>query len=296
MAVPLRDRRPVAVTVNVGLGLPICDSRHLLTWARRADLGPFSSVGLLDRLVYDNPETLIALAGVAAVTSRVRLLTEVLIGPLRNTALLAKECATLDQLSGGRLTLGLGVGQRADDFAAAGVALWQRGRLLDDQLRTLRRLWAGEGFNQRAGAIGPSPVQPGGPEILLGGSAPAALERVARQADGFLSWTAPAATEALFRSVEEAWAAAGRAGSPRLVGQLNVAVGTPDHIDRAREAMERYYAFLPDPAAHAASMLTSPHAIREAIKTFGDIGADEVMLYCWSDRLDQIDRFADLVA
>ena len=72
------------MTVKVGLGLPICDSRTLLTWARRADAGPFASVGLLDRLVYDNPETLIALAGVAAVTSRVRLLTEVLIGPPSN--------------------------------------------------------------------------------------------------------------------------------------------------------------------------------------------------------------------
>jgi alkanesulfonate monooxygenase SsuD/methylene tetrahydromethanopterin reductase-like flavin-dependent oxidoreductase (luciferase family) len=282
--------------VKIGLGLPICDSRTLMTWARRIDSGPFSSIGFLDRLVYHNPEALITLAGAAAVTNRARILTEVLIAPLRNTAVLAKECATLDQLSGGRLTLGLGAGVRADDFAAAGVAMSGRGRTLDGQLTTLRRLWAGEPFSAEAGPIGPPPVQPGGPEILIGGSARAALERVARHADGFLCAAAPAATGALFRSVEHFWAAAGRTGSPRLVAQLNVALGTPEQIDSSRAAMQRYYAFLPDPAAHAAEMLGSAGAIREAIMTFSDIGADEVMLYCWLDRVDQIDRFADLAA
>jgi alkanesulfonate monooxygenase SsuD/methylene tetrahydromethanopterin reductase-like flavin-dependent oxidoreductase (luciferase family) len=121
------------------------------------------------------------------------------------------------------------------------------------------------------------------------------LQRVARLADGFLSSGTPVATDSLFRSVEHRWAAAGRAGSPRLVAQLNVALGTPEEVDSARSAMERYYAFLPDPAAHAATMLGSPDAIVEAIKILRDIGADEVMLYCWSDRLHQVDRLAELV-
>jgi len=281
--------------LNIGVGLPIGDPPTLLTWARRIDSGPFSSIGCLDRLVYHNPDTLIMLAGAAAVTGRVRILTEVLVAPLRNTALLAKECATLDRLSGGRLTLGLGVGSRADDFAAAGVAMSRRGRILEDQLTTLRRLWVGEPFSAEAGAIGPAPRQAGGPEILLGGSTPAALERVARHADGFLSAAAPAATGSMFRSVEGFWASTGRTGSPRLVAQLNVALGTLEQIDSARAAMQRYYAFLPNPAARAGEMLGCADDILEAMKILGDSGADEVMLYCWSDRVEQLDRLADLV-
>jgi alkanesulfonate monooxygenase SsuD/methylene tetrahydromethanopterin reductase-like flavin-dependent oxidoreductase (luciferase family) len=88
--------------MNIGLGLPIDDPAELLTWARRADASPFRTLGLLDRLVYDNPEPLITLATLAGATSRIRVQTEVLLAPLHNTALLAKQTATLDRLSGGR--------------------------------------------------------------------------------------------------------------------------------------------------------------------------------------------------
>lgn len=105
----------------MGIGLPIGDPTTLLTWARRADAGPFSTLGLLDRLVYDNPEPLVALAVLAGATTRVRVQTEVLLAPLRDTALLAKQAATLDRMTGGRLTLGLGVGGRDDDHRVAGT-------------------------------------------------------------------------------------------------------------------------------------------------------------------------------
>ncbi len=127
--------------MSVGLGLPIGDPAQLVTWARRADATPFTTLALLDRLVYANPEPLITLATLAGATSRVRLQTEVLLAPLHHTPLLAKQAATLDLLSGGRFTLGIGIGGRDDDYLAAGVDIRTRGRRLDGQMAELRRLW-----------------------------------------------------------------------------------------------------------------------------------------------------------
>jgi alkanesulfonate monooxygenase SsuD/methylene tetrahydromethanopterin reductase-like flavin-dependent oxidoreductase (luciferase family) len=277
--------------MNVGLGLPITDPPSLPSWARRADAGPFSTLGLFDRLVYANPEPLVTLAAIAGATTRIRLQTEVLLGPLRETALLAKQTATLDLISGGRFTLGVGVGGRADDHLAAGTDLRTRGRRLDAQLATLRRVWSGEPYGQGAGPIGPAPAREGGPEVLIGAFAPAALERVARWGDGYLCASPLAMADGLFRSVERSWSAAGRTGRPRLVAQVNVALGPDSTIEDAREAMGAYYAFLDDPGR--VGLLTTPRQVHDAVTAFTDLGADEVMLYCWARDADQIDRLAD---
>ncbi|GAB2840428.1 hypothetical protein GCM10027176_50310 [Actinoallomurus bryophytorum] len=184
--------------MNVGLGLPVADPFSLLSWARRADAGPFTTLGLLDRLVYTNPEPLVTLAALAGATSRIRVQTEVLLGPLRESALLAKQTATLDVMSGGRFTLGIGVGGREDDHRAAGTDFRTRGHRFDEQLATMRRVWSGAPFG--AGPIGPAPVRDGGPEVLIGAFRPAALERVARWGDGFLCAAPPAMADGLFRA------------------------------------------------------------------------------------------------
>jgi alkanesulfonate monooxygenase SsuD/methylene tetrahydromethanopterin reductase-like flavin-dependent oxidoreductase (luciferase family) len=284
--------------MNIGLGLPISDPAVLLDWARRADAGPFTTLGLLDRLVYDNPEPLVTLAALAAVTTRIRVQTEVLLAPLRQPALLAKQTATLDRLSGGRLTLGLGVGdaRRRDDFAAASTDPRTRGRRLDEQLAVLRRVWSGQPYSGGAGPIGPAPAQSGGPEVLFGGFRPAALERVARWGDGFLAAAPPAWAGNLFRSVEQAWQAAGRAGRPKIVAQVNVALGPQDVIDDARGALAGYYAFSGDPGTAVDGLLTGPASIRASVAQLAELGADEVMLYCWARDPGQVDRIGDLLA
>src|SRR5579871_2980216 len=113
--------------MQIGIGLPNAvpgtDGPRLIEWARRADAGPFTSLGVLDRLAYASYDPLTALAAAAAVTRRVRLVTMIVIGPLRNTLLLAKAAASVDALSGGRLTLGLAVGARRDDYEAAGIEI-----------------------------------------------------------------------------------------------------------------------------------------------------------------------------
>ena len=100
--------------MRVGVGLPSTvpgtQGQLIIEWASRADEGPFSSLGVLDRMVYDSYDPLITLGAVAGITHRVKLATTIVIGPLHNTALLAKTAASLDALSGGRLVLGLAVG------------------------------------------------------------------------------------------------------------------------------------------------------------------------------------------
>ncbi|MEV5754326.1 LLM class flavin-dependent oxidoreductase [Actinoallomurus sp. NPDC052308] len=281
--------------MNVGIGLPIGDPATLLDWARRADAGPFSTLGLLDRLVFDNPEPLIALAVLAGATSRVRVQTEVLLAPLRDTALLAKQAATLDRMTGGRLVLGLGIGGREDDHQVAGVPVSARGRRLDEQLTVLRRIWAGEPYGDEVGPIGPAPARTGGPEVLFGGFKPVALERVARCGDGFLAAAPPSWAGGLFDTVRTFWKEYGRDGEPRIVAQVNAALGPQDVVDDARARMHAYYTFTGMADRMVAGMLTTPGEIRDAIAAFTDLGADEVMLYCYGLDPAQVDRLADVL-
>ncbi|MEO3875686.1 LLM class flavin-dependent oxidoreductase [Nonomuraea sp. B12E4] len=281
--------------MNVGIGLPIGDPVTLLDWARRADAGPFSTLGLLDRLVYHNPEPLIALAVLAGATSRVRVQTEVLLAPLRETALLAKQAATLDRMTGGRLTLGLGIGGRQDDHQVAGVDIRTRGRRLDKQMAVMRRIWSGESYGQDAGPIGPAPARSGGPAVLFGGFQPVALERVARWGDGFLAAAAPSWAGGLFDTVRTFWQQYGRDGQPRIVAQVNVALGPQEVIDDARANMHAYYTFTGMADRMVAGMLTTPAEVRAAIAAFADLGADEVMLYCHGLDPAQVDRLAEVV-
>src|SRR4051794_18767719 len=134
--------------MDVGIGLPATisgtEGAQLLEWARRAEARGFSSLGTIDRIVYGNYEPLIALAAGAAVTQRIRLATTILIAPYRaNAALLAKQAASIDRLSGGRLVLGMAVGGREDDYEASGVELRTRGKRFDAMLEQMEPVWAG---------------------------------------------------------------------------------------------------------------------------------------------------------
>ncbi|MER7014697.1 LLM class flavin-dependent oxidoreductase [Saccharopolyspora sp. NPDC000359] len=274
--------------MKIGLGLPIANPTALLTWARLADDGPFSTLGLLDRLVYDNPEPLVTLATLAGATRRVRLQTEVLLAPLRQAPLLAKQAATLAQLSGNRFTLGIGVGGREDDHAAAGTELQRRGQVLDEQLELVHRLWSGEPHGDSAGPIGPA-VRP---EVLFGGFRPKAVDRVGRWGDGFLAAGPLEYMETTFALARMSWQAHGRPGEPRLVGQLNTAIGPEEVAGEARTEMTRYYG----DENFANAMVTTPATLRAQLSHLESLGADEAVLYCWSPNPDQVNHLADLIS
>ncbi len=286
--------------MQIGIGLPgTIPGVHgelILEWAKRADAGPFSSLGIIDRLVYPNYEPLVTLAAAAAVTKRIRLMTTVLIAPLRNTAILAKQTASIDALSGGRLTLGIGVGGREDDYQAASVSFHDRGKRFDEQLATLKRIWSGQPPIEGVGPIGPEPVQQGGPELLIGGYSPAAIQRVGRWGNGFIAGGGgPQMASRSYAIALEAWKAAGRPGKPRFVAGMYYGLG-PNAAERAGAYLRHYYAFLgPMADAMANSLPTTPEAVKSAIQAFADIGLDELIPWPCIPDLDQVDRLAELI-
>jgi alkanesulfonate monooxygenase SsuD/methylene tetrahydromethanopterin reductase-like flavin-dependent oxidoreductase (luciferase family) len=275
--------------VNIGVGLPNttpgADGALLLDWARRADEGPFSSLAVLDRLAYDTVEPFAALAAAAGVTTRIRLATMIAIGPLRPTALLVKQAASVHALSGRRLTLGLAVGAREEDYEVAGVEYRERGRRLSEQLAYLRG-------DVDADRVGPARD---GIELLVGGASGQAYARMARYADGYAHGGGPPrAFAGAAARANAAWRDLGRPGRPRLWGQGYFALGD---VERGNAYLRDYYAFT-GPFAERIVManLTSPRAIKDFVRGYAEEGCDELVLLPTVSDGTELDRLAEVVA
>jgi alkanesulfonate monooxygenase SsuD/methylene tetrahydromethanopterin reductase-like flavin-dependent oxidoreductase (luciferase family) len=282
--------------MEVGIGLPNAvrgvDRSAIVEWARRAEAAGFSSLGTLDRIVYPSYESLITLAAAAAVTERVRLITDILIAPLRaNTALFAKQAATIDSLSDGRLTLGLAVGGRPDDYEVSELDFGRRGRRFERQLQQMTAIWAGET------GIGPAPAQGTRPGLLIGGQSEAAFRRAAKYGDG---WTmgggGPDAFAGGLEKLNAAWSEAGREGKPRTAALFYFALGD-DAEQMAKNSLGDYYSFLgPDIAQQiVASAAKDVETIKQRVAGFEAVGADQVICFPASTDIEQVDRLAETV-
>jgi alkanesulfonate monooxygenase SsuD/methylene tetrahydromethanopterin reductase-like flavin-dependent oxidoreductase (luciferase family) len=288
--------------MRIAIGLPSrvasASGATMLEWIIRAEHGPFSSIVVTDRVVSQALEPLSVLAMAAGATQRIRLMTSVVIGPARETTLLARQAATLDVLSGGRFTLGIGIGVRANDYLATGFDFHRRGRRVEEQLPMLRRLWSGEALSSEVGPIGPRPTSPHGPELLIGGYVPAIVQRIARWGDGYM---APGGGEAqrllqMWRRIEQAWRDEGRKGKPRWVGASYYALG-PNAGEHASRYIDLNYGYNPDLAARRLSTLpVSDRAVEETIQRQRDMGVDELILRPCADELEQLDRLAEIAA
>ncbi len=286
--------------MDVGIGLPATipgvEGRAIVDWAMRADRGPFSSLGVLDRLVYPNFESMVVLGAAAAVTGRIGLMTTILLAPLRSGAMLAKQAASVDAISEGRLTLGLGIGGRPDDFIAGESDVRTRGRRFEDQLATIRRVWFGKAYSDDTGPIGPAPSQKGGPDILIGATTPTAMARIARWGDGFIAAGGdPDVALRSYQAILEDWKAAGRKGKPRFVAAAYFALG-PDAASSVDRYINDYYGFMPDLAGMIAGAAPStPERIRAVLGSYADVGVDEFLLWPCNPGLDQVDRLAEVI-
>ena len=289
--------------MRIGIGLPTRDGAlppgGLAEWAQRAEAAGFSSLAALDRVVFPLHEPLVTLATVAGVTDRIRLLASIVIAPTRETTLLARQSASLDALSGGRFSLGVGVGVRRDDYAATGQAFETRGRRLDEQLGTLRTIWGGEPIQPgTVGPIGARAAGPAGPELLIGGYVGAVARRVATHGDGFMApgGGAPDAMAALWAEVRSAWEAADRPGQPRWVGSSYVALG-PDAETQARDYIGSTYAF--DPALAERRLRSIPQTaadVQAMVDRQAEMGVDEFVFRPCAADPDLIDRLWDAVS
>jgi alkanesulfonate monooxygenase SsuD/methylene tetrahydromethanopterin reductase-like flavin-dependent oxidoreductase (luciferase family) len=269
----------------------------MLQWATRAEELQFSSVVVTDRVVSQALEPLSVLAMVAGATKRIGLMTSVVIGPTRETTLLARQASTIDTLSGRRLTLGLGIGVRDNDYIATGFDFHRRGRRVEEQLPILRRLWAGEPLSEKIGPIGPR-SRLRGPELLIGGYVPAIVRRIALWGDGYMApgGGEPESMLNMWHQIEKAWREAGREGKPRWVGATYFALG-PNATDHATRYIGANYGYNPELAAKRLRTLpASTTAVEDAIKRQTDMGVDEFILRPCAEDLDQMELLAEIAA
>lgn len=270
----------------------------ILDWARRAEERGFAFVSTIGRVPYPSYDSLTALAAVGAATSRLGLLTNAVLGPAYPDAVLAKITATVAQLSGDRLTLGLGVGARESDYRASERDFTGRGAAFDRQLEYLHRAWRGEAVEDGDFPGERRAVAPPGSEVpvLIGGHGTRAVRRTARWGAG---WTSagggPRRAEPMVGKVLDAWRQAGRTGEPRLLG-LAYFCADERYEAESDAYIRHYYAYAGDHGnTIAEGVVRTPERIRSAVEEFAAVGMNELTFTPTVARLDEVDRLADLV-
>jgi alkanesulfonate monooxygenase SsuD/methylene tetrahydromethanopterin reductase-like flavin-dependent oxidoreductase (luciferase family) len=273
--------------MDVGIGVPTSfetwDREAVRAWIQECERWPFRSLVVGDRVALADPLPLLAFA--AGLTERLRLVTCVLLAPLRNPVLLAREIATIDRLCGGRVVVGIGVGSRESDYAIVGEEFSRRGKKVEEVIATMRRVW-------REGGIGPRPVQEGGPPILLAGIVPRALERAARLGDGYI---AAGVEQAAFwaQQVRRLWHERGRTGEPQFKGTAYFALGE-EAARRGRAHLEQFFSFSPQLAERVArGLVSTPQEVRALLHRYQEAGYDEVFFYPTVPDREQIERLAE---
>jgi len=293
--------------VQIGMTLPVMepnlDAATLTSWARVVDGGPFASLCWGERIAFENPDSLTLLGSMAALTDRVRLVTTVIVPQLHDPVMLAKALATGDMLSGGRLTVGLGVGGREEDYRAVGAEpATQTMRDMADRVAIMKRVWAGEKITESVLPVGPSPVQSGGPQLLVGTIGPKTLRSAATWAEGLAGTTLDLDVDKqneLYDVARAAWAEAGKP-KPHLATSFWFALGNGEEARaQVHRHLRRYMNWIPaefvDAMAPTTGFAGTDEELLDALRRFEDIGTDEVHLIPTSSNIDQLRRVADVV-
>jgi alkanesulfonate monooxygenase SsuD/methylene tetrahydromethanopterin reductase-like flavin-dependent oxidoreductase (luciferase family) len=281
---------------------PNLDASTLEAWARIIDNGPFSSLCWGERIAFDNPECLTLMGALSAWTERVQLVTTVVIPQLHDPVMLAKQLATGDLLSGGRLTVGVGVGGRQEDYHAVGAdPSSQTMRGMAERVAMMKRIWAGEKVTDSVVPVGPAPVQPGGPRLLVGTMGPKTVRSAAAWADGLAGTTLDldvGKQNELFGIARSAWADAGKP-KPHLATSFWFAIGDGEQPRAQVHRHLRHYmnwvpADIVDAMAPTTGWAGTGGELRDVLGEFADIGTDEIQLIPTSSNIDELRRVAEV--
>ena len=270
-------------------GVPGVTGATLRSWVRGIEDGPFSTVGVADRMKYANLDSMLTMAMAAALTERVRVMSLVTLPALRPAPLFAKEVATLSQLAPGRLTLGVGPGARQSDFDLMRLDFGARGKAVDaglDALATLRTTASEQDLGPQLAEV----------EILVGGASAAALRRMVRHGRGYVGGGLKPEIFAFeaFAAVQ-AWRDAGRGDRPRLVASTWFARDT-DTDDVSAANLRKYLVQGGPPPPVISGISRGADGVADAVRQFRAQGADEVIFFAMDDDLAQLDWLSGVVA
>lgn len=280
--------------MRVGVGLPNaipgCPGGLLAQWSRAAEALSFDSLATIDRIAYPTHDPLASLAAAAAVTERIALVANIVVGPTRNPVLLAKETATVQALADGRFVLGLGVGDRRDDFDLAGASFDDRGRALDQLISSLRSSWRAEpppGSSTHVVPVGVSIP------LLVAGHGEHGIRRAVRTGSGWTVGGLSAVEVApLSTRLRELWRAAGRERTPFVVALAYFALGEDVHAD-AERYLAGYYACYGSGSPEetiVAGLLRDRRDVLRAVADYAEAGVDELVLYPAVAHVGQLER------
>ena len=291
--------------MKVGVCLPYMerelDRDIMLYWMRAIDNGPFESLTCGERITSYTVEMRTILGAAAAVTERVRIVPSLYVLPMHNAVWAAKEIATLDVMSNGRVTLCVGVGGRPMDYEAVGAPFEKRHARMDEQIAAMKKIWQGVPPLEGGDPVGPTPVQAGGPPILAGTMGPKATRRAAEWADGLYMWSGNGQKQDIANMIKQAdgcWEDAGRDTKPTRITGFWASLA-----DNAAERLPAYvYDYIkvlsPEFAAAMSKGMDrcTPDRINASLDAMEELGCEETYLVPATCDLADIDRLSELVA
>jgi alkanesulfonate monooxygenase SsuD/methylene tetrahydromethanopterin reductase-like flavin-dependent oxidoreductase (luciferase family) len=292
--------------MKVGICLPYSEPgitrQTLVDWCKAVEDGPLTSISCGERISGPHAMEMRAmLAGAALLTERARIVPSLYVLPMHDAVWSAKEIATLDILSDGRVDVIVGTGGRPNDYRAVGADFASRNKRLPEQVATMRSIWRGELPFEGSEVIGPAPVQPGGPRVIGGFAGPKAIAKSASWADGLYAFSIAghaAEIKEKFDWFAEAWSAAGRTTKPHKIGGFWYSLA-----DDAKAALHHYvFEYLkiagPDFATQVADTMTQhdPGRILDTMRAMKETGIDELFMVPSTASVQEVTRLGELVA
>ena len=296
---------PGRIEVKIGICLPYMKAglsrEDYFKWFQRVDDGPFHSISCGERVHGPTYDMRVVLAAAAAVTCRVEITPTLYVLPMHSAARVAKEVATLDILSGGRVNkIAVGYGGREKDYQAMGATFKGRYGRMDRQVEEIRKVWSQQEIVSGGGPIGPPPTQPEGPKILAGAMGPKSIARCAQWADGLYAWSGNGEAEELgrtFAMADEAWERAEREVKPYRLGGCWYTLAD----DGQQKLYDYVYEYLAIAGDEIATMMaesvhrSSADSVAEALDNAEAAGAEELFMVPATADIVEVDRLSEII-